>query len=37
VRFVRACPGVWSHLAVNVAPPVPSPTGIPHPLSIDEL
>jgi hypothetical protein len=37
VRFVRACPGVWSHLAVNVAPPVPSPTAIPHPLSIDEF
>ena len=31
VRLVRTCPGVWSHLAVNVAPPSPK-MSFPHPL-----
>eukprot|EP01043_Picozoa_sp_COSAG02_P071925 COSAG02_NODE_13344_length_1406_cov_4.790360_2_plen_210_part_00 len=31
VRLVRTCPGVWSHLAVNVAPPSPM-MSFPHPL-----
>ena len=32
VRLVRTCPGVWSHLAVNVAPPSPLRMSFPHPL-----
>lgn len=31
IRLVRTCPGVWSHLAVNVAPPNPR-MSFPHPL-----
>ena len=33
VRLMRTCPGVWSHLAVNIAPPRPR-TSIPHPLDM---